>query len=63
MNKTIHKKLTAKQIQTQSANPIWDDELFATIRDERKILESLSKEMLSPRQEALDRLLALAKKI
>lgn len=63
MNKTIHKKLTAKQITTHTTQPVWDDELFATIRDERKILDSLSKEMLSPRQEALDRLLALAKKI
>jgi hypothetical protein len=65
MDKTIHKKLTAKNtLLTPYVGGHTDgDGLFATLRLEKKILERLSSELLQPRQQAVDAILLLARKI
>jgi hypothetical protein len=65
MDKTIHNKLTAKNtLLSPYASGHGDGEgLFATLRLEKKILERLSSELLQPRQQAVDAILQMARKM
>ncbi len=62
MHKTLHDKLTDKQ-SFNSAPGIVKDDIFATLRQERRILDALAKDVLQPRPEAVANILRLAKNI
>jgi len=63
MSKTLHQKLAVKTITTPAEHqhvPGFNSPI-ATNRLEHRIKEQLRNELLSPRPEAIDRLLALSR--
>ena len=64
MDKTIHTKLTEKQLLCYTPTAFMSgDDMFATFRQERRILDTLSKDLLQPRPEAVANILELARKL
>lgn len=62
MNRTVHKKLTEKHLVHNDYHSITSDEhLLSTYRQEKRILDSLAKDLMQPRPEAIASLLARAK--
>ncbi len=63
MNRTIHAKLTNKEQYTHAAftDGFLADQLLAGMRQEMKILHLAAKDMLSPRPEAVARIMELSK--
>ncbi len=65
MDKTLHKKLTAKQPST-TAPAIPSEEhsgIFGVLRDEKRILDALAKDLLQPRPEAIANIMEMARKM
>lgn len=62
MDKTLLKKLTEKNTANYASLPLErDNDYFATLRQEQKILKSLATDLLQPRTEAIANILKLAK--
>lgn len=65
MAKTLHKKLTENLPYTYSKNRSTEKEegMFATIRQEQRILSALANDLLQPRPEAVAKILELARQM
>jgi len=64
MDKTLHKKLTEKQLLTYTPTAFAAGaDVYAAFRQEKRILDALSKDLLQPRNEAVSRILELARKM
>ena len=63
MDKTLLKKLTSKALyaDSQYGSARVDESIFTGLVPEMKILEQAAKDLLSPRSEAIDRLLRLSR--
>lgn len=65
MDKTLHKKLTENLPYTYSKNRSAEkaEGMFATLRQEQRILSVLANDLLQPRPEAVANILELAKRM
>ena len=65
MDKTLHKKLTENLPYTYSNNRSTEREegMFASLRQEQRILNALAKDLLQPRPEAVANILELARRL
>jgi hypothetical protein len=63
MDKTLHKKLTEKQLPPtiHSLKQQESGGIFGILRHEKRILDALAKDILQPRPEAVAKILELAK--
>jgi hypothetical protein len=62
MNKTLHKKLTDKHILAQtSAFTRSSEDMLVIARQELSILRDAAKDLLQPRQEAIDYILKMSR--
>jgi len=61
MDKTIHKKLTTRQFpDTQRSIVASANEHISILREEKRIVEDLSADLLQPRPEVIANILRLA---
>lgn len=65
MDKTIHKKLTAKHIDAHAAPAMAHSggDMLTGLKQEMRILHEAAKEMMQPRQQAVSKLLEMARSI
>jgi hypothetical protein len=63
MNKTVHQKLTDKYQYTHAAQVGFScpDDVIAAFRQERKMLKQAAQDLLSPRPEAISRILEMSR--
>jgi hypothetical protein len=65
MDKTLLKKLTEKQSFSYNSSSFSQEsgDAFATFRQEKRIVEALSNDLLQPRPEAIANILEMARKM
>jgi hypothetical protein len=65
MDKTLHKKLTENLPYTYSKNRNAEkaEGMFATLRQEQRILSALANDLMQPRPEAVANILEMARRM
>ena len=65
MNKTLHQKLTNKTLYAHSSTPetLGNLATLSGIRQDIHLMKALSKDLLSPRQEAINRIMEMSRSL
>ena len=62
MNKTLHKKLTEKHLYaTPALTQSGSEDMLSIARQELSLMRDASKELLQPRQEAIDYIMKMSR--